>query len=158
MLLSRRVFQILVAALCAHPAWAPSAGATSIAEARSAVVRESLRYLNTPYLWGGQHPVTGMDCSGFVQQVFRDTGLHLPRVSRDQFRATLSLGPKEVIPGDLIFFAMSNPGTSQVDHVGIYIGRGYFIAASTSQGVHIDSVSSPYYLARLVSVRKYAGF
>jgi cell wall-associated NlpC family hydrolase len=137
---------------------APSARATSIEEARRAVVAETLRYLNTPYLWGGQHPVTGMDCSGFVQQVFRDSGLALPRVSQDQFRATDPLRPSQVHPGDLIFFSMKNPGTAQVDHVGIYMGRGYFVAASTSNGVHIDSIRSPYYLARLVGVRKYRGF
>jgi cell wall-associated NlpC family hydrolase len=118
----------------------------------------SLRYLNTPYLWGGQHPVTGMDCSGFVQQVFFDSGLELPRSSQAQYTSTAGLRPTQVHPGDLVFFAMKNPGTARVDHVGIYVGRGYFIAASTTQGVHIESIRLPYYLARLVSVHRYAGF
>jgi lipoprotein Spr len=45
-----------------------------------------------------------------------------------------------------------------VDHVGIYVGKGFFVHASVSSGVHIDSITNPYYFQRLVSVRKYAGF
>lgn len=134
------------------------AHAVSIEDARRSVVAGTLKYLNSPYLWGGQHPVTGMDCSGFVQQVYKDLRMHLPRSSREQFRATLGLEPRSVHPGDLMFFAMANPGTDQVDHVGIYVGRGYFVAASTTQGVHIENIRAPYYLQRLVGVRKFKGF
>jgi cell wall-associated NlpC family hydrolase len=45
-----------------------------------------------------------------------------------------------------------------VDHVGIYVGKGFFVHASFTNGVHIDSVQNPYYYQRLVSVRKYRGF
>ena len=53
---------------------------------------------------------------------------------------------------------MKDPGTVRVDHVGIYVGKGFFVHASVSNGVHIDSVSNPYYYARLVSLCKYSGF
>ncbi len=134
------------------------AGAVSVAAARDRVVTETLTYLNTPYLWGGMHPETGMDCSAFARQVYADAGLYLPRVSRDQFAQTRRLAPAEVRPGDLVFFAMKHPGTARVDHVGVYVGKGFFVHASFTNGVHIDSVSNPYYYARLVAVRRYAGF
>ena len=135
-----------------------AAGAKTIADARGEVVRETMTFLNTPYLWGGMHPDTGMDCSAFVKLVYDKAGLNLPRVSKEQFSQTLYLSPSGVLPGDLIFFAMKNPGTARVDHVGIYVGKGFFVHASFSSGVHIDSVSNPYYYSRLVSLRKYGGF
>lgn len=134
------------------------AAAASIADARNAVVRGTLNYLNTPYLWGGMHRDTGMDCSAFAKQVYADAGLQLPRASREQYARTRRLAPAEVLPGDLVFFAMKSPGTARVDHVGIYVGKGYFVHASFTNGVHIDSVANPYYYSRLVAVRKYAGF
>ena len=135
-----------------------AAQAKTIADARGDVVRETMTFLNTPYLWGGMHPVTGMDCSAFVKLVYGKAGLNLSRVSKEQYAQTLYLPPAAVLPGDLIFFAMKAPGTSKVDHVGIYVGRGFFVHASFSNGVHIDSVSNPYYYASLISLRKYAGF
>jgi len=135
-----------------------AAQAATIAAARGKVVRETMTFLNTPYLWGGMHPRTGMDCSAFAKLVYDRAGLTLPRVSRDQYAQTLRLSPSAVLPGDLIFFAMKNPGTAKVDHVGIYVGKGFFVHASFTNGVHIDSVTNPYYYSRLVSLRKYAGF
>ncbi|MCX5790136.1 MAG: NlpC/P60 family protein, partial [Elusimicrobia bacterium] len=62
------------------------------------------------------------------------------------------------LPGDLIFFAMAHPGTDKVDHVGVYLGKGWFAHASVSNGVHIEQISKPYYMARLVGIRKFEGF
>ncbi|MFI5349235.1 MAG: C40 family peptidase [Elusimicrobiota bacterium] len=145
-------------ALSLAAAAAVPARATTIAAARKAILKQTLPYLNVPYLWGGNFPKTGLDCSGFVQLVYHVAGLNLPRVSREQFDATRYLKPKDVLPGDLIFFAMAHPGTRQVDHVGIYLGKGLFIAASVTNGIHVEPVSNPYYLQRLVSIRRYAGF
>jgi cell wall-associated NlpC family hydrolase len=145
-------------ALCCAALLAPAARAESVAAARDAVVRETMTYLNTPYLWGGMHPQTGMDCSAFAKLVYSRAGLSLPRVSAEQFAQTVRLKPAAVLPGDLVFFAMKNPGTAAVDHVGVYVGKGFFVHASFSNGVHIDSITNPYYYQRLVSVRKYRGF
>lgn len=153
MLLKKLVFSLLATLLPLS-----AAEAKSIADARGEVVRETMTYLNTPYLWGGMHPLTGMDCSAFVKLVYSKAGLNLPRVARDQFAQSLHLSPSGVLPGDMIFFAMKNPGTAKVDHVGIYVGKGFFVHASFTNGVHIDSVTNPYYYARLISLRKYAGF
>ena len=120
--------------------------------------QETLKYLSIPYLWGGTSPKSGLDCSGFVQLVFSKAGLNLPRVARDQYAASLHLKPTGVLPGDMIFFSMKKPGSSHVDHIGIYVGKGFFVHASVSNGIHIDSISNPYYFQRIVSVRKYRGF
>jgi cell wall-associated NlpC family hydrolase len=147
-----------LALLCGAALLAPASGAVSIAAAREAVVSRTMTYLNTPYLWGGMNQRTGMDCSAFVRLVYLKAGLNLPRVARAQYAQTLRLAPAAVLPGDLVFFAMKRPGTASVDHVGIYVGKGFFVHASFTSGVHIDSVTNPYYYARLVSVRKYRGF
>lgn len=136
---------------------APSRAET-IAAARRKVMKETLPYLNIPYLWGGTHPSTGLDCSGFVQLVYHKAGYALPRVSAQQFAATKPLKPAQVLPGDLIFFSMEHPAAKHVDHVGIYLGKGLFIAASTTFGIHIESIAKPYYQQRLVSIRRFSGF
>ena len=134
------------------------AGAVSIQSARDKVVSQTLAYLNAPYLWGGRRPDTGIDCSAFVQLVYGEAGLGLPRVAREQFRVTKGLRPDDVLPGDLVFFSMAHPGSSRVDHVGVYMGRGFFVHASVANGVHIEPIAKPYYLDRLVGIRKYRGF
>ena len=150
---------ILILLLLAAPFLSPGrAGAESIAAARDAVVRETLTYLNTPYLWGGMNQTTGMDCSAFAKLVYSKAGLELPRVAKEQYEQSLYLPPRSVLPGDLIFFSMKKPGSARVDHVGIYVGKGFFVHASVSSGVHIDSVTNPYYYQRIVSLRKYRGF
>jgi cell wall-associated NlpC family hydrolase len=89
---------------------------------------ESARiYLNTPYLWGGRS-IWGIDCSGFVQQVFRLHGKELPRDAYQQATIgadVLLIG--EAQPGDLAFF--DNP-EGRITHVGLYLGDGRIIHAS----------------------------
>ncbi len=132
--------------------------AKSIKDARQEIIRSTMDYLSIPYLWGGTNPQTGLDCSGFVQLVFHRAGLPVPRVARDQFSTTYYLDPKSVLPGDLIFFSMKNPSSRRVDHVGIYVGKSFFVHASVSNGIHIDQVMNPYYYERIVGIRKYTGF
>ncbi len=134
-----------------------TAAGLSVKEARMGLMQASLDYLAIPYLWGGQNPQMGLDCSAFVQLLYRKAGLSLPRVSTEQYQVTQYLGPDETLPGDLVFFAMKSTWKG-VDHVGLYLGKGFFIHASYSQGVHIDHLTNPYYLARLVSIRKFKGF
>jgi len=132
--------------------------AKSIQDARREIVHRTMDYLNIPYLWGGTNPDTGLDCSGFVQLVYNKTGLKVPRVSGDQYRLSDYLGPQSVREADLIFFSMKNPGSKKVDHVGIYVGKGFFVHASFSNGIHIDNVNNRYYYERIVGIRKFPGF
>lgn len=93
----------------------------------AAAVRTAMEYQGVPYLWGGTDPNVGLDCSGFVQLVYRELGIELPRVSRDQARqgeAVPSLA--EARPGDLIAFG------TPVDHIAIYVGDGKIIHAPRS--------------------------
>jgi cell wall-associated NlpC family hydrolase len=87
------------------------------------VVDLAQRYLGVPYVWGGDDP-SGFDCSGFVQYVFAQVGLDLPRVSSDQARVGRPVASlAEARPGDLVAF------NSPVDHIGIYAGNGMMVVA-----------------------------
>lgn len=88
------------------------------------VVRLAETYQGIPYLWGGTDPERGLDCSGFVQHVFRRVGIELPRVSRDQARQGTEVPSiDQARPGDLIAFG------EPVDHISIYVGDGKIIHA-----------------------------
>jgi peptidoglycan endopeptidase LytE len=94
--------------------------------------------LGVRYRYGGSSPRTGFDCSGFVRFVFAHVGVHLPRVSYDQFDRGRRVSRQGLRPGDLVFF-------SGAGHVGIYIGNGRFIHAPHSGTVvSIDSLHGSY--------------
>lgn len=87
-------------------------------------VSKAMEYQGIPYLWGGTDPAVGLDCSGFVQHVYRSLGIDLPRVSRDQAKAGTPVASlAEARPGDLIAFG------TPVDHIAIYVGDGKIIHA-----------------------------
>lgn len=89
-----------------------------------AVLETAKKYLGVPYKWGGTDPNVGLDCSGFVQLVYKQYGIKLPRVSQDQMHAGTKVdGIENARPGDLVTFG--NPAT----HIGIYVGDGKMIHA-----------------------------
>ena len=107
------------AATAAVPARAGGTGTTG-----AQVIDAAKQYLGVPYLWGGTDPSKGLDCSGFVQRVYKDLGIELPRVSGDQARAGTPVASlAQAQPGDLIAFG------SPVDHIGIYAGNNKMIVA-----------------------------
>ncbi len=82
----------------------------------------ALAQVGTPYLWGGETPGVGFDCSGLVQAAYEAAGITLPRTAQAQYDATSKLAPDDPLePGDLVFFG-GEP--SNVEHVGIYVGMG----------------------------------
>jgi cell wall-associated NlpC family hydrolase len=88
-----------------------------------AVVAAAKKYVGVPYVWGGTNPAVGMDCSGFVQRVFKDLGVELPRVVSDQMRqGTPVASLAQAKPGDLL---VSFGG----EHISIYLGNGKAIDA-----------------------------
>lgn len=87
------------------------------------VAAAAQKYVGVPYVWGGTDPRSGMDCSGFVQRVYSDLGIDLPRVVRDQMtKGTPVASLAEARPGDLL---VSHGG----DHISIYLGGGKAIDA-----------------------------
>jgi cell wall-associated NlpC family hydrolase len=91
------------------------------------VISAAESYVGTPYVWGGEDPGVGFDCSGLVQWVFAEAGVDLPRVAQNQYDATVHLPPGSTLePGDLVFFG---PSTEAIEHVGIYIGNGDMVDA-----------------------------
>lgn len=92
-----------------------------------AILQAGERYLGVPYLWGGTDAATGFDCSGFVQQVFADLGVRLPRVSVDQARTGAPVSSlDEARPGDLVFWHATG---GRPNHIGIYAGDGQMLVA-----------------------------
>ncbi len=89
-------------------------------------------FLGTPYVWGATGP-NKFDCSGFTQWVFRDAGINLPRVSREQAKVGKYVRYEELQRGDMVFFDTKKRRTGKVCHVGIYLGNGNFIHASSSK-------------------------
>ncbi len=107
---------------------------TSSSGIRNKIVEYAQRFLGNPYVWGGTSLTNGADCSGFTQSVFRDNGISIPRTSRTQALGGRRISIDEMQPGDLIFYAKN--GT--INHVGIYIGNGKIIAASSPEtGIRI---------------------
>ncbi|ACL40947.1 NLP/P60 protein [Pseudarthrobacter chlorophenolicus A6] len=106
----------LGAGIPASPVQAGSATGTDVAATAK-------KYIGVPYVWGGTNPATGMDCSGFVQRVFKDLGVELPRVVSDQMKVGTPVASlAEAKPGDLL---VSFGG----EHISIYLGNGKAIDA-----------------------------
>ncbi|KUY28527.1 C40 family peptidase [Elizabethkingia ursingii] len=119
------------------------------------LLRTAEDYMGTPYKFGGVTR-SGMDCSGFITTVYDSQDVALPRRSEDQSREGREISIKNVIPGDLLFFATS--GGSRVSHVGIVHtirdGEVNFIHASTSKGVMISSLNEKYWNKAYLSARR----
>ena len=114
------------------------------------IISKAQEYMGVPYIFGGTTP-HGFDCSGYVQYVFARLDIKLPRTADVQFQAGTPVSTTELIPGDLVFFETYTAGAS---HVGIYVGDGNFIHASSSRGVTISSLSQAYYSSHYIGARR----
>jgi cell wall-associated NlpC family hydrolase len=88
-------------------------------------------FLGTPYVWGATGP-SKFDCSGFTQWVYRDSGINIPRVSRDQAKVGEYVRYENLRRGDMVFFDTKKHRSGKVTHVGIYLGNNNFIHASSA--------------------------
>jgi cell wall-associated NlpC family hydrolase len=92
----------------------------SISTAGAEALQWALAQIGTPYIWGGETPGVGFDCSGLVQAAYGVAGVRLPRVAQDQYDSTPKVpADSPLAPGDLVFFG---GGPSSIDHVGLYVG------------------------------------
>ena len=119
------------------------------------VVAYAKRFLGTRYVWGASRP-GAFDCSGFTQYVMRHAkGRSIPRVSRRQAYYGRYVSRRNLRAGDLIFFDTSRRRRGYVNHVGIYIGNGKFIHASSGKHrVVITSLNKPFYRQRFMWGRR----
>jgi cell wall-associated NlpC family hydrolase len=113
------------------------------------VVGIAMRYLGTPYVWGGASP-SGFDCSGFVMYVYAQMGVSLPHYTGAQWNVGVPVSRGDLQPGDLVFF-------DGLGHVGIYVGGGQFIHAPHSGDVVRISSLSGWYADTYVGARRIIG-
>lgn len=106
----------------------------------------------TPYRWGHSSR-SGTDCSGFTLQVLGHEGVKMPRTAAEQSHKGQHVDGSNLKPGDLVFFHTSRG--SRISHVGIYVGSGKFIHASSGGGkVQVNSLTEGYYKKRLATARR----
>ena len=111
-----------------------------------------LQFLGTPYVYGGNGP-SCFDCSGFTSYVYRHFGYTLNRTASGQLSNGVSVSKSELQPGDLVFFRYNT--TKAASHVGIYIGNGQFVHASTNTyTVKTDNLTSGHYANVYVGARR----
>ncbi len=108
------------------------------------VIEYAKNFMGVKYVFGGASS-SGFDCSGFTMYVFKSIGVDLPHSATSQSKMGTPVGRDELKPGDLVFFETYKKGIS---HVGIYVGNGSFIEASSSRGIAVTSLSSSYYAPR----------
>lgn len=117
-------------------------------ELRARLVDIAMNQRGISYVFGGNRPQTGFDCSGLVQYSYEQLGLHIPRNSYEQYRLSTPVYISRLQPGDLVFFRTRS---IFVSHVGIYLGDSRFVhAPGKGRPVSIDSIDSPYWQKRLV--------
>lgn len=118
------------------------------------IIKESNTYLGTPYLWGGTTR-NGIDCSAFVKNVYLSIGIKLPRVSQNQAKVGKTITLDKIRKGDLIFFETDKNRPNTVSHVGIYLGSGNLIhASSKNKKVVIVPLNQGYFLSKIVIIKR----
>ncbi len=118
-----------------------------------ASLAESIRtFIKTPYVWGGRSR-RGTDCSGFVQTVFAEAGIKLPRSSKQQWATGTKIPRDKLKKGDLVFFATIG---NRISHVGVVTdpAQDQFAHASSSRGVVYSDLKSKHYRLRYAGARR----
>ncbi|MDU5742730.1 MAG: NlpC/P60 family protein [Finegoldia magna] len=120
----------------------------------SAVAQAAYNYLGEKYVWGSAQPGVGFDCSGLTSYLYNKVcGISLYRNSAAQSNNGYPVSKNNLKQGDLLFF--STNGSGSISHVGIYVGNGKMIHASTpSTGVIISDIDSNYYSDTFVTARR----
>jgi peptidoglycan hydrolase-like protein with peptidoglycan-binding domain len=112
------------------------------------VIANAAELMGVPYQWGGT-TTKGFDCSGFIQYIFAQEGVQLPRTTAQMWNATTSVSKPAV--GDLVFFETYTDGPS---HLGIYIGNNQFVHSGSSTGVTISNLDYKYWQDRYLGTKR----
>ena len=116
---------------------------------RKDIVAYAQRYLGNPYVWGGTSLTEGADCSGFVQTVFADHGIYLPRTSQEQAVFGKVIPLSEAREGDLILYEDEN---GDAYHVAIYIGNNRTVQSSNpTNGIVVEGTGGASYAVDVIS-------
>ncbi|MDP4161338.1 MAG: C40 family peptidase [Bacillota bacterium] len=136
------MISVLMGILCFVPVVNASTGTTRSAQVQR-IIAKSESYIGTKYVVGGTS-YRGIDCSGLTMNAFRVAGIYLPRVSSSQYKVGTYVPVNRLAPGDLVFFSFNG---RSITHVGIYLGNGKFINATSHKGVTISRFSSYWWKA-----------
>ncbi|MHB8962115.1 MAG: C40 family peptidase [Saccharofermentanales bacterium] len=136
------------------PKYGAPAKANSLGEA---IALEAQRYIGIRYRWAQEDPAIGFDCSGLTWYVYNRFGISTPRGTNAYARAGIVIPYAQIMVGDVIAWdTVSYDGRTSITHVGIYIGSGKMVHASSSHNrVMIASVSDYKRGAKLVSVHRF---
>jgi cell wall-associated NlpC family hydrolase len=119
----------------------------------NALIATAKTYMGVPYVFGGESPTTGLDCSSFTQLVMKKNGITLPRTAAEQYAQGTPVNKDDLQVGDLVFFTTYKPGAS---HVGFYMGNHQFIhESSAAKQVTISSLEESYYTEHYIGARRY---
>ena len=115
-----------------------------------------LSYLGKPYVWAEEGP-NAFDCSGLTYNIYGSMGIEIPRVAREQAKMGKHIAFDNLEYGDLIFFGSTNKRSKRINHVGIYLGDGWFAhASSKDRKVTISHFEKePRYLKRMKLCKRY---
>lgn len=118
----------------------------------SSLIAKAKNFIGLPYRFGGTSPVSGFDCSGFMQYVYKQNGVDLPRTSQAMASSGRSVARGELKAGDMVFFRTEG---SRISHVGMYIGDNQFIhAPRTGRSIEITSLNSGYWSKTFATARR----
>ena len=122
-------------------------------EAVGDLLLQAMSLMGVAYRFGGSSPETGLDCSGFIQYVFRKSlRVNLPRTSAEMARVGRVIDRDELAPGDLVFY---NTRGFQYSHVGLYLGGNKFIhSPRTGKSVEVANMSNSYWSQRFNGARR----
>lgn len=126
----------------------------NVSERRTSLLKEAQRYSGVPYVWGGTSP-RGFDCSGFVHYVYKQKGINIPRETVSLYNGARKVSADQAKPGDIVFFHKTYNTSKPISHVGVYIGNGKMIHASSSRGVIIANINTSYWRSKLVGFGSY---
>lgn len=121
----------------------------TVSQTAKDLINTAMQYLGCPYVYGGNSLTKGIDCSGFVKQIFAKYGYTVPRTSREYPNVGTKVPLNQIKPGDILIYKYG----SRIGHVAIYIGNGQIIhAANDRDGVCIGNAYfiQPYMAVRVI--------